>query len=123
MIVDPPLFAGGWKPIVARAFPGVAMTAVGGPGGVAVEVNVASTVQFAVIGAVVNVVPDNVPPQELSTLARNPESGVTTNVRTVLAGTLCVPIGEIVPLLPAFDMTVSICVVTAKVRDTGVAAA
>lgn len=99
------------------------MTAVGGPGGVAVEVNVASMVQFAVIGAVVNVVPENIPPQELSTLAMNPESGVTANVSTVLAGTLCVPIGEIVPLDPAIDMTVSNCVVTAKVRDTGVAAA
>ncbi len=105
------------------AFPGVAMTAVGGPGGVAVEVNVASTVQFAVIGAVVKVVPDNAPPQELSTLAKYPESGVTANVSTVLAGTLCAPIGEIAPLLPALDITVSNCVVTAKVRDTGVAAA
>ena len=45
----------------------------------AIKVKVATTVQFAVIGFVVYVVPDSVPPQVPPTAAEYPVFGVTVN--------------------------------------------
>ena len=86
--------------------------------GTASTVKVAETEQFAVIGPVVKVFPDNAPPQPLAEATWYPTSGMSENEMIAPAFTVCGAPGLMLPPDPADGVTVNGTVSAAKVAET-----
>ena len=86
--------------------------------------NDATTVQAAVIAAVVKVLPANVPPQVPPTDVENPAFGVTVNIAVAPNAIACGTLGLMVPLVPADGVTMTVlCVKLALTVQGAVMAA
>ena len=75
-------------------------------GGGGIEVKVATTVQSLVIGLVVKVFPDRVPPHVPPTNALYPPFGATVNTTVLFKLTDCGVDGDMVPFGPADGVTI-----------------